>query len=383
MPGDLGTRLVEDLGYTKDHILSPTALHSPLLSMLAGYWGGFTQSAGRFPALSEIPEQILRSVRRFMTISRILAPDGTVAYPVAAPACEALDGAFQGKHLDETGWDAPSLAIIRRQHRELMSTQRPVFGEDYFFHDLPARSVFEVGILPLRAGAGALGECLIVRDYQSKRPILSSDAITSPDEAVRVHDLDMLLGFTQSAAALIDGKARILWANDLARRLAEASPSLAINGVLTIASSLDRAAVRNFCVAPAGAGSPGLVIEVELSGGRAGYAILIRCREGRQGAAPGGNAGLFALFLIDPQREIAFPISLGRLFGLTPAERTLAEAIANGVTLERFAQTRNISLNTARTQLRAIFDKTNLRRQADLVRLALSFAGIDSRKLGL
>ncbi|QHE93903.1 helix-turn-helix transcriptional regulator [Pandoraea fibrosis] len=63
------------------------------------------------------------------------------------------------------------------------------------------------------------------------------------------------------------------------------------------------------------------------------------------------------------------PYTLKVLFGLSPAEARLAQALAEGRELTQYAQDANVAINTARTQLRHIFDKTGCRRQADLTRL--------------
>lgn len=60
-------------------------------------------------------------------------------------------------------------------------------------------------------------------------------------------------------------------------------------------------------------------------------------------------------------------------FGLTPAETRLAKALKDGSTLREAAQLNKISYETARGHLRSIFWKTDSRRQADLIRLILSF----------
>lgn len=66
-----------------------------------------------------------------------------------------------------------------------------------------------------------------------------------------------------------------------------------------------------------------------------------------------------------------FPIPaearLQDLFGLTRAEVRLAQGLARGESLEEVALSLNIRMTTARTQLAAIFAKTDTRRQAKLV----------------
>lgn len=61
-----------------------------------------------------------------------------------------------------------------------------------------------------------------------------------------------------------------------------------------------------------------------------------------------------------------------QLFDFTPAETALALELANGLSLEDAAENLGIMRNTARAHLRAIFSKTGVRRQAELVRVILN-----------
>jgi DNA-binding CsgD family transcriptional regulator len=72
-----------------------------------------------------------------------------------------------------------------------------------------------------------------------------------------------------------------------------------------------------------------------------------------------------------PAREL-----LRQVFGLTPAELRLAMALQRGLTLAEAADTAEphpISLETARTQLRSVFRKVGVQRQAELLRTLASF----------
>src|SRR5690606_6751904 len=60
------------------------------------------------------------------------------------------------------------------------------------------------------------------------------------------------------------------------------------------------------------------------------------------------------------------------LFNFTSAETVLALQLANGLSLEEAAEKLGIMRNTARAHLRAIFSKTGVRRQAELVRVMLN-----------
>ncbi|MNQ70436.1 Bacterial regulatory protein, luxR family [compost metagenome] len=63
------------------------------------------------------------------------------------------------------------------------------------------------------------------------------------------------------------------------------------------------------------------------------------------------------------------------LFQLSPAELRLAELLSQGLTLEGSAARLNVSINTVRTQLRALFRKTDTTRQAQLTNLFTRLIG--------
>lgn len=85
-----------------------------------------------------------------------------------------------------------------------------------------------------------------------------------------------------------------------------------------------------------------------------------------------------AVILIrDPQRggepEKAM---LRSLFDLTPAEAELARCLTAGNSLDESAAALSISRNTARAHLRAIFSKSGITRQTELMRLMLNSAAM-------
>jgi DNA-binding CsgD family transcriptional regulator len=61
--------------------------------------------------------------------------------------------------------------------------------------------------------------------------------------------------------------------------------------------------------------------------------------------------------------------TLQKIFGLTPAEAKLAILISQGEQLADVAESCNVSISTARSQLASIFAKTHTKRQAELVAL--------------
>lgn len=84
-----------------------------------------------------------------------------------------------------------------------------------------------------------------------------------------------------------------------------------------------------------------------------------------------GTAAL-TFFIVSANRHIPIDIgTLQRLFQLTYAEARIAGLIVNGHHIDEIAEVLTISLNTVRTHLRHIFEKTNVERQADLIHLLL------------
>src|SRR5262245_35134485 len=77
------------------------------------------------------------------------------------------------------------------------------------------------------------------------------------------------------------------------------------------------------------------------------------------------------LFITDPTRNLVQAPEgvLSSLFGLTRAESRICRLLMSGSSLEQAACKLGISLNTARTHLKRVFDKTDVHRQADLMLL--------------
>lgn len=85
--------------------------------------------------------------------------------------------------------------------------------------------------------------------------------------------------------------------------------------------------------------------------------------------APGNGLLEKPLVLLALLERRAQPQLLAELFQLTPAEQRLAELLCEGLPPKECAERLDTSINTVRTQLRALFRKTGTERQAELVRL--------------
>ena len=93
-----------------------------------------------------------------------------------------------------------------------------------------------------------------------------------------------------------------------------------------------------------------------------------------EGALANASAALRPARVIYLERRARPPQeALHASFGLTAAEARLAIKMASGAALETVADELRISKETARNQLKAVFHKTGVRRQAELVALLASF----------
>lgn len=85
-----------------------------------------------------------------------------------------------------------------------------------------------------------------------------------------------------------------------------------------------------------------------------------------------GDGPLALVILQDMARQrLPRDTVLRKMYGLTPAEARLAEALLDNQTVESYALSAQVSRNTVRTHLASLFAKTGTRRQAELLRMLL------------
>jgi len=183
------------------------------------------------------------------------------------------------------------------------------------------------------------------------------------------------------AMVLVDHECRVRYANLEAERVLSAGDGLRlVAGRLIPAASAARRrleALVGRCRAPAPhvASFGGDHVVVPRPSGSPAYGLCVAPAVGAGASAwlPGASA---VVFITDPARERALPMVewLCLQFGLTPAEAKVARLVANGHGLPHVAHALGITLNTAKTHLKAIYGKTGTDRQARLTRLILESA---------
>jgi DNA-binding CsgD family transcriptional regulator len=77
------------------------------------------------------------------------------------------------------------------------------------------------------------------------------------------------------------------------------------------------------------------------------------------------------VFIRDPNRSMSATTTLRALFGFTPTEARIAQALANGKTIAEIAAVNRANLQTVRKQIKNIFAKTGTNRQAQCVAVIL------------
>lgn len=179
--------------------------------------------------------------------------------------------------------------------------------------------------------------------------------------------------------ALLDEHGRVVFLNAGARSLLDANEGLTWRGSRLSAlhpqdGSLLDTAIREVAhyVGTAHQGSPGAAparsLRVLRSDGSHSLVSLLPLLPSSPWRLEAPQARVLCI-LNDPSRPTK--LHLGRLrgiFGLTPAEAELVNALFEGKTLGDFALERGTSIETVRTQMKQVFRKTDTSSQVDLVR---------------
>ena len=76
--------------------------------------------------------------------------------------------------------------------------------------------------------------------------------------------------------------------------------------------------------------------------------------------------------LIDLSSELEIDISkIARAYHLSPSEQEVTQLIVAGATINTVAETRNVAVDTVKSQLKSSYRKTGCKSRVELARLAL------------
>lgn len=228
---------------------------------------------------------------------------------------------------------------------------------------------------PTRLGPFGQAEAAIVRELA---PHLAT--------ALRLHDrLAREAAFSRAVAAsldalavaafLLDSRDRVIDTNRAAAALLEGAEVVALRGgSLRGASRRGEVALKRLLescrrLARGGAGDPPDAVLLPRDGvGRPFQAVATPLHDSSAWLTP--SAAAVVLFLVDLEHHQKPTAGrLRDLFGLTATEARLAGELAAGSTLAEAAVRLGISRETAKSHLARVFEKTDTRRQAELVSL--------------
>ena len=170
---------------------------------------------------------------------------------------------------------------------------------------------------------------------------------------------------------ILDHRGRVRRVNRVAERMAaqkdglHISESRGLRADNTAESAALQKLIREAAHTASGDGvSSGGTIAISRSSGRLPWIAVVSPHRISSGE------GLAAVLLIDPESQPEPSAEIvSRLFGFTRSETKLALLLATGTRPEDAAAQLRVTMNTVRTHIRRMLDKTSLRRQTDLILL--------------
>jgi DNA-binding CsgD family transcriptional regulator len=197
-------------------------------------------------------------------------------------------------------------------------------------------------------------------------------------EAARHHsgELEEAMNTVRAGLVLCGPDARPSWVNRAAEQLFARRDRIWLSGNRLTASSVQETATLRRMIIAAARGAPASdeYLVVGRSAGGEPLQVLVRPLPGpaNQSACRHGDAhecGRVLLLISEPSAAPVLPPEvIARVFALSPTEARLAAALCRGLTVNEYAASHGVSIETARSQLKQVLAKTQAHRQSDLVR---------------
>jgi len=189
------------------------------------------------------------------------------------------------------------------------------------------------------------------------------------------------LNLLDFGVVLVTRAGHACFVNDAAEKMLDAGHAVRRRGGVLVAAKLAENMMLQSSLASAIAASDRTTAEIGPSDG--GLLLKLGAQEHRlicaavpldaRAELPGDSAAM--LILIDPAYDPDRLVQpLCRLYGLSPVETRLACYLVRGASLGDASKALRIKEQTARSYLKQIFAKLNVRRQVDLVRMLLTSA---------
>lgn len=224
----------------------------------------------------------------------------------------------------------------------------------------------------------AVGAALPEPGHRALLTRLSPHLLRAAQLSERLQDLqrevarrDLLLDRHGSPVWLLNGEGRMLFCNrEAEQRLGQPDYPLRLRQGRLHGQALDHR-LQGLIRQAAGRDGKRRAGWLALGEGSPLQVLVTPVPEASALAAPhGGPLALVTVLDSRPRKAL-----LAELFQLTPAELRLVELLVQGLSPEDCAERLQVSINTIRTQLRALFRKTDTRRQAELLQLLARLQG--------
>lgn len=186
-----------------------------------------------------------------------------------------------------------------------------------------------------------------------------------------------MLGY---GAVMVDCDGGILARSVTASAILERGDGLSISGGRIVGAGAAGNAALHDAIRAASAGALPRTIRIDRPAGGLPLAVVVMPGSGAHAQLKPDTL----LLLLDPDRvPIADRGELAMLLGLTPAEAGLAMLLGQGLSLGDAATALGVRMTTVRAQLRAIFAKTGVTRQSELVRVVLNYSATAESSAGI
>jgi DNA-binding CsgD family transcriptional regulator len=187
---------------------------------------------------------------------------------------------------------------------------------------------------------------------------------------------------TAVVVTLADG--RVLLANRTAEAIAERQ-----DGFMLQACHPDRAVAASrsehtqrlqaliaSAASPLALAQAGGALHLPSTSGKRGYAVTVTPLPRALRGLNRDHTPLALLLITDLEGQpVPFDQQLVAVFGLTPAEARLVAALARGESRSAYAARACVAQSTIKTQLASVFTKLGVKRESELVRMALALPG--------
>lgn len=265
---------------------------------------------------------------------------------------------------------------------------------DYYRQYCKQQNVFHVMGVDITPPSGGVFRFRVTRasnreDFSAADRMLCDTLIPHMSRALHIHSLlghknsltalyAQAMGRLSIATMILDGNGHLLETNQVAREMLAAGDGLKIvGGRLEASYPGDNKRLYKSIRAAACSSSSGRIALIEAQSvarpsGQVSLGIVVEPVP-QQDWDEGESQPAVVIYCRDAVGQPLLSTAITRqVFGFTPSESALAMELANGMSLEDAASSLGIRRNTARAHLRAIFSKTGVRRQTELVRLMLN-----------